>query len=263
MSVPKTLLIDTEGGATTVNHLIEAGHVIREEAESLDAVEKVLWKAHRREYGDDLGCIVLDTLTALMTTNRHLYVRKESGVASSVQEGAIGRIWDKQLDSRRMYQRSSDPMIMMCRQFRSLASHLGVLTIITAHEGKREDEQDKSMKGGPAVNPMLLADVMPFSDDVFRVQALVRPRAVGGKTYPKGTRLLYMAENEDMMTKIRIGRHLTAPEYMEDPDLYKLQGIMQEFFPRRLTLFGPWGAGKTALSTSLSDPTIAALYEPK
>jgi hypothetical protein len=263
----KTLLIDCEGGATSVRHLVNAGHVLLEEAPTLDDVEAVFWKLRRGEY-PDVGVVSLDTVTALATTNRHLFVRKESGVPSTVKEGAISRIWDKQLDGRRMWQRSTDPLIMLLRMYRSLSSGPdGLLTIFTAHERMREDETDRAVKGGPAVNPMLLGDIVPFSDDVFRLRALVRPASVVSngipKQYPKGTRFLHMATSEDLMTKIRIGSWIKYDDELAEPDLFRLEQVMGDFFPRRLTIFGNPGAGKTTLACSFSDPDLAKKYNGK
>jgi hypothetical protein len=261
-AMKKTLLIDTEGGATSVRHLINAGHVIVEDAPTLDAVEKVYWKLHRGQIECDV--VVIDTVTALATTTRHDFVRIESKVASTVTDGAISRIWATQVDGRRMWQRASDPLIMLLRQFRSLSSGPdGKLTIFCCHERTREDESDRAMKGGPAVNPMLLADVIPFSDDVFRLRALVRPTAVLGKQHPKGTRLLFMATSEDLMTKIRIGQWIKYDDELAEPDLFRLEQVMQEFFPRRLTIFGNPGSGKTTLACSFSDPQLAEKYNSK
>jgi hypothetical protein len=254
----RTLLIDTEGSSTSVRHLIkpdDMGSVILRECEALADVEKVYWEVHRGEIECDV--VVIDTLDALATTNRHQYVRIESGVPSTTTVGAIDKIWGKQLDGRRMWQRASDPLIMLCRQFRSLsAGPNGKLTIFLMHEKKAEDEADKTIKGGPGANPMLLSDVMAFSDDVFRIRALVRPTAINGKNYQKGDRVLRMATSEDLRTKIRIGRWIKYDDDLVDPDLFKIQTIMQEFFPRRLCVFGPWGAGKTSLACSFSDPEI-------
>lgn len=260
MSVRKTLLLDTEGGATSIRHLEKAGTVEVVETPTLDDVEKVFWQLRRKERTCDV--LVLDTLDALATTNRHEYVRKEAGVPATTTDGAIRKIWDKQLDGRRMWQRASDPMIMLLRQLRSLSSGPdGILTVFCCHQRMREDENDKAMKGGPGVNPMLLGDIMPFSDDVFRLRALVRPAVANGKqTYPKGTHLLYMATSEDLMTKIRIGPGIDYPEELADPNLFEVERIMGDFFPRRLTVFGAYGAGKTTFACSLSDPALAGKY---
>lgn len=264
-----TLLVDTERGSTTVRDLIRSewstdekgvrsekivnpeGTVIVEHAPTLEIFEKTYWRIRKGEYNPAPDVVVIDTLSALATTHRHTVIMKRTGIA----EGSVFTNMLKLGSEQRDWGTASDNLIMILRQYRGL----NLLTIINSHERFREDDTTKEKKIGPAVNAMLLADIMDFTDDAFRLSAIDAPQKVENVTYPKGTRFLRMTQSDTHFTKIRVAPKQKVPDLLPDPDLWKMKEVMGAFMPSRLLIFGSRGAGKTRYACSFSDPALTPL----
>jgi hypothetical protein len=114
---------------------------------------------------------------------------------------------------------------------------------------------------GPAVSPQLLSDILDFTDDAFRITSGKKSEKIDGREYPKKTRILRIGESEEHATKIRISRHLNAPDILINPSLWTIKATLKDFMPDHMVLFGPRGAGKTTFTCSFSDPAAADIPE--
>lgn len=266
----RTLLVDTEGGSLSVRHLIRnhwkkenglrtatvynpEGLVDVEEAPLLADVDAALWRLRSepgspKGYPDRYDVVVLDTITALAMQHRHTVIFERTGIRENAIISNLLKLGSEQRD----WGTATDNMMMVLRQYRSLPC----VTIFTAHESIKEDETTKETKIGPAVNKQLLGDLLNFTDDAFRLSAVMKPTTYEDKIYPARTRFLRMAQSDQHFTKIRIGVGMHHPELLPDPDLWKVRTVLGPFFANRFLIFGSAGAGKTSFACSLSTASI-------
>lgn len=262
----ETLLLDTEDGSITVRDLTArvlrysggkwseepghnpAGHVTVAHTPDLKAMETMFWRIRRGEITPAPQVVVIDSLTALAGTHRHKVIFQRTGI--NIESSSIADNMLKLGSEQRDWGTASDNLIMLLRQFRGLP----LVTIFNCHERDREDESSKTKKTGPALNAMLLADVLDFTDDAFRLTAAETDLAINSIRFKRGTRFLRMAQSESHFTKIRVAPNQAVPELLDDPSLWKVKEVLKDFFPNRFVIFGPRGAGKTRFSCTLSDP---------
>jgi hypothetical protein len=265
----QTLLLDTEQGSITVRDLVKTewstvdgkrtsiernpkGHVTIEHTPDLKTLEDAYWRIKRGQYDPMPQVVVIDTLTALAGTHRHNVIFKRTGITLS----ETNRVVDKMMQlgsSQADWGTASDNLIMILRQFRGLP----IVTIFNCHERLREDESNnKEKKLGPALNAMLLSDVLDFTDAGFRLSTIDTKTSVEGKFFEKGTRFLRMTQSENHFTKIRVAPGQPIPELLPDPSLWKVKDVMKDFFPNRFVIFGTRGAGKTRFAATFSDPKL-------
>jgi hypothetical protein len=264
-----TLLLDTEAGSITVRDLVKTewstadgkrtsiernpkGHVTIEHTPDLKTLEDAYWRIKRGQYDPMPQVVVIDTLTALAGIHRHNVIFKRTGITLS----ETNRIVDKMMQlgsSQADWGTASDNLIMILRQFRGLP----IVTIFNCHERLREDESNnKEKRLGPALNAMLLSDVLDFTDAGFRLSTIDTKTSVEGKFFEKGTRFLRMMQSENHYTKIRVAPGQPIPELLPDPSLWKVKDVMKDFFPNRFVIFGTRGAGKTRFASTFSDPKL-------
>jgi hypothetical protein len=272
MEPVQTLVIDTENGSITIRDLVARefrtdekgvrvetpgpnpkGYVTVEHAPTLKLVEQAFWRIRRGEYAPAPRVVVIDSTTALNGTHRHAVIFKRTGFDPSTTSIADNMM--KLGSEQRDWGTASDNQIMIYRQFRGLP----LLTIFTCHERMREDESNKTMKTGPALNAMLLSDMLDFTDDAFRISSTDAKQSIDGKIHEAGTRFLRMGHSEQFFTKLRCSpelmKQVSANPLMTDPDLWKVRSLLGDFFPNRIVIFGPRGAGKTRFAASFADPS--------
>lgn len=236
------VLIDSERGARSVNHLVASGAVEVINANKFEDVENVVWQIIRNERKAD--GIIIDSITSLATTTRQDLI-----VDPAMMNNAS--LWQnraKLTAAQRDWGNMSD---LIGRLMRLLRDNTNVPIIAICHEGEREDLTTGMDKKGPDLNAALLKEVIHFSDAVLRLSLLGATIEVEGQRYAPGTRVLRLIGNEQCMAKVRIpGNMPQPPEILPDPTKARFLKVVGEM-PHAVALYGPSGAGKTTLACEL------------
>ena len=229
-------IADCEEGTASIANLVTSGEVQRHDCKQFSDVQEAFWKVKRGEVaGVDL--FAWDTVTTMATTTRHDIVVAPDDLGQS-------SLWDnrgKLTAAQRDWGSASDLINRLARMIRALP----MPTIFVCHEGEREDPQTGIKKFGPDLNQAILRDVIAFSDAMLRLSIAPEAfKAPDGQDYPAGTRVLRLASNGNAMAKVRVPEDVTIPPIIADPDFAKLVAALG-FVPKKLTIYGPSGAGKT------------------
>jgi hypothetical protein len=243
---PVTLLLDTEDGWLPVKAGIDAGTIVHRTINTYSKLEKALDELQRGKLDPMPDIIVIDTLSTFFTeTRRALPYGRTPGISNDRWTNRT-----KLLSTQQDWGASADLTIDCLAEYR----YLPMPTIFLAHEKLSTDSTTGEKRIGPALSPMLLEDVRNKSDAIWRMRVIDQPKSVEGVKYDKGTRFLRIQTSEDLFTKIRVDPRMSAslPDEIVRPTLRRVRDVVTEWFPKRLTVFGPSGAGKTVFGCSLS-----------
>ena len=267
LPLKRTLVCDTEDGTITIRDRIRnewrtdpitgkrdvtiynpEGMVDVEHTPTLDLLDKAYWRIREGKYPDKHDVVTIDTITTLSVSHRHLVLMNRRNIG----EKEVMKNYLKLTPEYKDWGVTSDNIIMILRQFRGLPC----LTLFLTHDRKNEDEFTKEKTVGPALNAQLLGDMLNNTDDAFRITNSEKIIKIDNKTYPAKTRFLRIAQSDTYQTKVRMGFNQQFPDYIVNPDLWKILEIKGIYFCRRLVVFGPRGAGKTLFGTSFSFPRL-------
>lgn len=246
-----TLLVDTEESRQSVQDLIDARTVDWIDARRFNAVESAYRELWAKTIVADV--VVVDTITTLATTTR------QDLIIDPASSGGVAPLWDNRLNLKTKigdWGDMSDLLNRMLRAYRELPQ----ITVFCCHEGERTDPTATTSieKRGPDLNAAVLRDVIAWSDAVIRVSVLGQTIEVDGETYGPETRCLRLKPSASAMAKTRAALGRPYPEILfvreTDNALRKLEAALG-YLPKKITLYGPSGAGKTTTATSLSRPT--------
>ena len=256
-----TLYYDAERSYLSVAHLVRsednpAGLVLRHRINRLQDLTQSFTKLVEGKLLSEaeiqgLRAIVIDTVDRLAAR-----ARRELAAGTTNMKQDIWTIRDKITPSQRDWGEMSDLLARTFENFASWCEDQQIPLILLCHEAMKEDEVTKEVKGGPALNDMLLKEVRDNSDYLWRVWREEREVTVDGKKYPKNTHFARLSTSEKKMTKVRIPPNYSAKlvDQYPNPTLPEIFSLLGPFTPNVLTIFGPSGAGKTTLANSLSDP---------
>lgn len=232
-------------GTRSIDDLLGAGGITHLKCPTFKAFQDHVITTIRGGLGANDLCII-DTFSKLLDRTR-----QEGKLGTKLEDDLFARGVTKYLEGDKnflnVYNFAQGLDMRRIDDLRSTDSRLYLL----CGETERVDETLKANRLMPTVNPALVDPLTHASDSVFRLIQTTEDKVVKGVTHKRGTRVLYLRDDEDFIAKynVPLGASDAVPKYLVNPVMATIEETLGDK-PVFMLLYGRPGSGKTTLACS-------------
>ncbi len=189
--------------------------------------------------------LIIDTVSALSANLIREYRFRDMKEGESFDK--YYQSWEK-TNSRSAYAMAEQIFMQNIK----LIQHKGVKIIITAHEGKQENEKTKEESIGPELSPKFFNRISESCSTMFRLKIeYTQKQEENGKVTTQEKRILMLRPVEDYILKCHVPSEELEkiPFAIVNPTIPKLYAKLG-FVPTFMVVYGPPGAGKSTFVLS-------------